>query len=177
MIFDRYQDGFEALKGVSLQIAQAVEDVNAAQKKVIVEKILQDFGSDLSGIHFAIWGLAFKPNTDDIREAPALETIDALLKAGAKVQVYDPEAMENVKGIYGDSITFTTSKYACIIGANALAIMTEWNEFRTPDFNEIRSNLTDNIVFDGRNLFDINNLKDAGLDYISIGRPALVYTK
>ena len=159
------------------KILKSVMTVNKLQKKRMFDIINDYLEGELQGKKIAMWGLAFKPNTDDIREAPAWETIDSLLKAGAIVQVYDPEAMDNVKEIYGDSITFTASKYACIMGANALAIMTEWNDFRTPDFNEIKSNLIDNIVFDGRNLFDIDTLKDAGLDYISIGRPGLVSSR
>lgn len=159
------------------KILKSVMTVNKLQKKRMFDIISDYFEGELQGKTIAMWGLAFKPNTDDIREAPALETIDSLLKAGANIQVYDPEAMDNVKQIYGDSILFTASKYACLMGADALAIMTEWNDFRTPDFKEIKSSLSDGIVFDGRNLFDIDTLKEAGLDYISIGRPSLISSK
>ncbi len=152
------------------RILKSVMEVNQLQKKRMVAKMKAFYGGDLSGKTIAIWGLAFKPNTDDIREAPALEAIDELLTLGANIQAYDPEAMPNVKAIYGDKVTFVASKYECLKGADALAIMTEWNDFRTPDFQEIKAQITDNVIFDGRNLFDLETVKNAGLAYYSMGR-------
>lgn len=156
--------------GYDFQILKSVMDVNKKQKMRMADKIKTFYKGDLEGKVIAIWGLAFKPDTDDIREAPALEAIDQLLEWGAIVQVFDPEAMANVKGIYGDKIIFTNSKYDTLKGANCLAIMTEWNEFRTPDFGEMRQQLLDNVVFDGRNLYDLDTVRNAGLTYLSIGR-------
>lgn len=135
------------------KILKAVEDVNADQKKALVPKIMQHYGS-IEGKTVALWGLAFKPNTDDIREAPALEMIELLTQAGAKVQAYDPEAMANVKAIMADKATFCESSYETLHGADFLVIATEWPEFRTPDFNKIQSLLKDKVIFDGRNLFE-----------------------
>ena len=129
------------------------------------------YNNDLAGKHFAIWGLAFKPNTDDIREAPALEIIDDLIDSGATVTAFDPEAMSNVKGVVGDKIKYTDTQYDCLENADALIIATEWNEFRTPDFDKILSSLSDAVIFDGRNLFDIEQMQKKGFHYESIGRP------
>jgi len=118
-----------------------------------------------------LWGLAFKPNTDDIREAPALEIIDALLNAGASVAAFDPEAMNNVKNIFGDRITFCETPYDCLQNADALIVATEWNEFRTPDFDKILSSLKEPVIFDGRNVFDVTAMEKKGFHYESIGRP------
>lgn len=152
------------------KILKSVMEVNALQKKRMVAKIKDFYKGDVKGKTIAIWGLAFKPNTDDIREAPALEAIDELLELGAKVQAFDPEAMANVKEIYGNKIIFVESKYDALKGADALAIMTEWNEFRTPDFSEIKTQIKDNVIFDGRNLFDLHLVQEAGLTYYSMGR-------
>ncbi len=152
------------------KILKSVMEVNQLQKKRMVAKIKAHYGGNVSGKTIAIWGLAFKPNTDDIREAPALESIDELLELGAKVIAFDPEAMDNVKELYGDKIQFVDSKYDALKGADALAIMTEWNEFRTPDFSEIKTQLADNVIFDGRNLFDLSLAQNAGLTYYSMGR-------
>src|SRR5690606_30847169 len=122
--------------------------------------------------HFALWGLAFKPNTDDIREAPALYIIDALVKAGATVSAFDPEAMPIVKQLIGDKITYADNQYDALKNADALVIATEWNEFRTPDFLKIVSTLKHKVIFDGRNLFDTAAIKDLGFYYESIGRPS-----
>lgn len=151
------------------KILKAVEDVNADQKKALVPKIMQHYGS-IEGKTVALWGLAFKPNTDDIREAPALEMIELLTQAGAKVQAYDPEAMANVKAIMADKATFCESSYETLHGADFLVIATEWPEFRTPDFNKIQSLLKDKVIFDGRNLFELETLKKHGFTYYSIGR-------
>ncbi len=148
-----------------------MEKVNAFQKLHLVQKIKAYYKNDLQGKHFALWGLAFKPNTDDIREAPALSIIDALTKAGATVIAYDPEAMPNVKGQIGDKIQYATNQYDALQNANALIIATEWSEFRTPDFEKMDQQLKSNkFVFDGRNLFDVEKMKDFGYHYDSIGR-------
>ncbi|HWJ29692.1 MAG TPA: UDP-glucose/GDP-mannose dehydrogenase family protein, partial [Flavisolibacter sp.] len=136
------------------QILNAVTDVNEKQKSHLVTKIKRYF-TNLNGKHFALWGLAFKPNTDDIREAPALEIISALLAEGATVSAYDPEAMNNVKAIFGDKISFGETQYDCLENADALIIATEWNEFRTPDFDKILASLKEPAIFDGRNVFDV----------------------
>ncbi|MBX3241778.1 MAG: UDP-glucose/GDP-mannose dehydrogenase family protein [Chitinophagaceae bacterium] len=152
------------------KILNAVMSVNEAQKLHLLPKIKQYFNNDLRGKKFALWGLAFKPNTDDIREAPALYIIDALLKEGASVSAYDPEAMKNVKELLGDTIEFGENQYECLREADALIIATEWNEFRTPDFLKIVSFLKKKVIFDGRNLFDVNAIKELGFHYESIGR-------
>lgn len=152
------------------KILDAVMDVNERQKLHLLPKINRYFNDDLSGKHFTIWGLAFKPNTDDIREAPALYIIDALLAAGATVTAFDPEAMNNVKEILGDKIVFAEGQYEALENADALIIATEWNEFRTPDFDRISSVLKDKVIFDGRNLFDLEQVKNLGFHYESVGR-------
>lgn len=155
------------------KILSAVMDVNEKQKLHLMPKITGYFNNDLRGKHFAIWGLAFKPNTDDIREAPALYMIDALLEAGATVHVFDPEAMENVKGVVGDKIAYAENQYDALVGADALIIATEWNEFRTPDFLKIVRNMKSKVIFDGRNLFDVGNIGELGFHYESIGRASI----
>ncbi|HUC83356.1 MAG TPA: UDP-glucose/GDP-mannose dehydrogenase family protein [Flavisolibacter sp.] len=153
------------------QILNAVTDVNEKQKVHLVNKIKRYYNNDLAGKHFALWGLAFKPNTDDIREAPALEIINALLEGGATVSAFDPEAMSNVKGVIGDKITYAETQYDALENADALIVATEWNEFRTPDFDKILSAVKDAVVFDGRNLFDVEQMEKKGFHYESIGRP------
>lgn len=157
--------------GYQFRILNAVMDVNEAQKVHLVNKIKRYYNYDLSGKHFAVWGLAFKPNTDDIREAPALEIIRELLEAGATVSAYDPEAMSNVKALLGDKIGFAEAQYEALQNADALIVATEWNEFRTPDFDRIVSLLKDAVVFDGRNVFDVEQMAAKGFHYESIGRP------
>ena len=152
------------------KILNAVMDVNERQKLHLMPKIKKYFSSDLKGKRFAMWGLAFKPNTDDIREAPSLYMIDALLKEGASVIVFDPEAMNNVKNVVGDKIEYAENQYDALKGADALIIVTEWNEFRTPNFLKIVTNLKSKVIFDGRNLFDINAIKELGFYYESVGR-------
>jgi len=117
-----------------------------------------------------VWGLAFKPNTDDIREAPALTIISRLLNKGARIKAYDPEAMDNVKKVFGDRVEFCTNEYQALEGADALAIITEWNEFRTPDFKRMQQLLKNNAIFDGRNIYDVNMIQEMGFHYDSIGR-------
>jgi UDPglucose 6-dehydrogenase len=153
------------------KILKAVEKVNANQKTHLVQKIKEHYKGNLKGKRFALWGLAFKPNTDDIREAPALAIIDALLKGGATVCAYDPEAMANVKNKLGHNISYATSQYGALDGADALIIATEWSEFRTPDFERMSTLLPSKLIFDGRNLFEVAKMKQLGYQYISIGRP------
>ncbi|MCW3087288.1 MAG: UDP-glucose/GDP-mannose dehydrogenase family protein [Sediminibacterium sp.] len=155
------------------KILKAVEEVNAIQKMHLVPKIKTYFSNDLRGKKFALWGLAFKPNTDDIREAPALDLIDALTGAGATVTAFDPEAMPNVKKMIGNRIEYAESQYDALTDADALIIATEWSEFRTPDFDMIDSRLKNKVIFDGRNLFDVKYISDLGYHYESIGRPQL----
>ncbi len=154
----------------SFRILDAVMDVNERQKLHLLPKINNYFNGEIKGKHFAIWGLAFKPNTDDIREAPALYIIEALLKAGATVSAFDPEAMSNVKEQLGEKIHFSETQYEALENADALIIATEWNEFRTPDFEKIGSTLKNKVIFDGRNLFDLKQIKELGFHYESVGR-------
>ena len=152
------------------EILKAVEKVNAHQKLHLVEKIKAYYKGDLKGKHIALWGLAFKPNTDDIREAPALSIIDALTTMGATIAAYDPEAMPNVKAQIGDKIKYAGSQYEALSGADFLIIATEWSEFRTPDFERIEKEIKNKIIFDGRNLFEVSKMKELGYHYESIGR-------
>ncbi|MFM7399925.1 MAG: UDP-glucose dehydrogenase family protein [Bacteroidota bacterium] len=153
------------------KILKSVMKVNGIQKGVLTKKIKKYYKNELEGKTIAVWGLAFKPNTDDIREAPALVIIDELLQLGAKVRAFDPEAMENVKAIYGDRITYCKTMYDTLEGADSLAIMTEWGEFRAPDFERMGTLLREKIIFDGRNLYDLDTVKEHGFNYQSIGRP------
>jgi len=157
--------------GYDFQILKSVEDVNEKQKLHLIPKIKAYYNNDLKGKHFALWGLAFKPNTDDIREAPALYLINALLEAGATVAAFDPEAISNVQGVIGDKITYGKSQYSVLNKADALIIATEWSEFRNPDFEFMEQLLKEKVLFDGRNLFDSNQIREAGYYYVSIGRP------
>ncbi len=152
------------------KILDAVMGINKKQKLHLIPKIKAYFNNNLKGKKIAIWGLAFKPNTDDIREAPALAIIDALLAEDAIVCVYDPEAMNNAKVIYADKIIFTERQYDALTDADALVIATEWSEFRTPDFNNMISLLKNKVIFDGRNLFDLNKMEELGFHYESVGR-------
>ena len=154
------------------EILKAVEKVNALQKLSLVEKIVSYYKGQLKGKHIALWGLAFKPNTDDIREAPALSIIDALVSMGATITAYDPEAMPNVKAQIGDKIQYAQSQYEALTGADFLIIATEWSEFRTPDFERIEKEIKNKIIFDGRNLFEVAKMKELGYHYVSIGRPS-----
>jgi len=155
------------------KILDAVMDVNEKQKLHLLPKIKSYFNNNLKGKKIALWGLAFKPNTDDIREAPALYIIDELLAAGATITTFDPEAMNNVKQIVGDKITFAKSQYDALIDADALVIATEWSEFRTPEFEKITSLLKNKVIFDGRNLFDLSLMQELGFHYESVGRKAI----
>ena len=153
------------------RILDAVMGVNQKQKLRIVDLASAHYGNSLANKTIALWGLAFKPNTDDIREAPAIYTIEILLHKGCKLKVYDPEAIENIEAIFGDKIEYSEDMYGALDGADALAIMTEWNVFRTPNFDRILNSLTDKVIFDGRNVFDPSNVRAKGFTYYSIGRP------
>lgn len=153
------------------RILNSVMGVNKDQKKILSRRIINYFGGDVKNKTIAIWGLAFKPNTDDIREAPALTIIDDLLDAGAIINAFDPEAIENVKEIYGDKINFCGTKYEAIDQADALAIVTEWQVFRTPDFEKVKELLVNPAVFDGRNIYNVDRMRKLGFYYESIGRP------
>jgi UDPglucose 6-dehydrogenase len=155
------------------RILNSVMDVNSAQKVRLVDKIVDFFGADLTGKTIAVWGLAFKPNTDDIREAPALYTIQALLDMGAKIRAFDPEAMDNVKAQYQDRVFFGKDQYEPLIGADCLAIVTEWSVFRSPSFDVMKELLKEPIIFDGRNLYDLEGMKSSGFYYESIGRKVI----
>jgi UDPglucose 6-dehydrogenase len=156
--------------GVQLELIEATERVNEGQKKILFEKISNHYNGDIAGKTFAIWGLSFKPRTDDMREAPAIVLINALLAAGAKVRAFDPEAMEEAKGIFGDSITYCDAEYDTVEGANALVLITEWNDFRTPDHKLLASKLADKVLFDGRNVYDPKYVQSCGLTYVGFGR-------
>lgn len=153
------------------KILDAVINVNQNQKTILVPRINAFFNNDIKGKTFAVWGLAFKPETDDIREAPSLYIINELLDAGAKIKAFDPEAMPNVKRKLGDKIEFSKDMYNALEGADALIICTEWSIFRTPRFDKIKEKLNHKVIFDGRNLYDSNDPAEYGLDYFSIGRP------
>ncbi len=159
------------------KILEAVIKVNEIQKTHLISKLLAYFNNDIKGKKIALWGLSFKPNTDDIREAPALKMIDSLLSQGASVVAYDPEAMKNVQQEIGDKIQYADTMYNVLERADALLIATEWNEFRTPDFERIKQLLNNAVIFDGRNLFEINHMKEAGFHYVSIGREEVTIKK
>ena len=153
------------------QILDAVMRVNNRQKKILVSKISEYFRGDLSGKTIAVWGLSFKPNTDDIREAPAIDVISGLLEKGATVRAFDPEAIENMRELMGDRVAFFENMYEARERADALAILTEWSVFRMPDFDEMASRLNDKVIFDGRNVYDKREMHELGFYYESIGRP------
>ena len=155
--------------GYSFEIIQSVLDVNERQKVALVEKVMNYYGN-VSGMQFALWGLAFKPDTDDIREASALYMIEALVNAGASVVAFDPEAMDNVKAVVGDDIEFVDDQYAALKGSDALLIATEWSAFRNPDFKRMKELLAEPVIFDGRNIYELEEMKNKGFHYSSIGR-------
>ncbi|WP_254507372.1 UDP-glucose dehydrogenase family protein [Anatilimnocola floriformis] len=156
--------------GVEPRMLDAVDEVNNQQKHVLINKLQQQFGDKLSGLTLAVWGLAFKPRTDDIREAPALVLIDHMLAAGCQLQVHDPEAMKNVQAIYGDKLRYANTPVDALEGADALCINTEWGDFRNPDFDEMKGRMRLPIIFDGRNLYEPETLRSYGFVYHSIGR-------
>jgi len=152
------------------KILKSVMTVNQEQKLLLVSKLLKYYNQDINGKHFAIWGLAFKPETDDIREAPALYIIDELIKKGATVTVFDPEAMDNINNIIGDKVSYAKGQYEALENADALLIATEWSLFRTPDFSRMEEKLISKVIFDGRNLYDLQKMIDMGYYYNSVGR-------
>ncbi|TMI97138.1 MAG: UDP-glucose/GDP-mannose dehydrogenase family protein [Bacteroidetes bacterium] len=155
------------------KILDAVMEVNEKQKVYLIPRIKKYFNNNVTGKKIALWGLAFKPNTDDIREAPALYLIEELLKAGATVAAFDPEAMKNVRDVVGDKISFTENQYDALNNCDALIIATEWSEFRTPDFEKMTQRMKSKVIFDGRNVFDLSQMKDLGFYYESIGRKTI----
>ena len=160
--------------GYKPRIIQAVEEVNKDQKKVLAEKVIKRFGEDLSGKTFAVWGLSFKPETDDMREASSITIINELTKRGAKIKAYDPKAMDEAKEFYlkdNPNVEYTQSKYDALNGADAMLLITEWKEFRSPDFDEMKQRLKNPIIFDGRNQYKIEKMKDRGFEYYQIGVP------
>lgn len=157
--------------GVELQVVGAVETVNDAQKHLLANMVIHRFGPDLTGKHFAVWGLSFKPETDDMREAPALVVIDRLLAAGATVAAYDPESVHEARRILGDRVTFADRALDATEGADALILVTEWNEFRAPDFAVVKEKLKTPVLFDGRNIWNPADLREQGFEYRCIGRP------
>lgn len=156
--------------GYDFEILKSVLDVNDRQRVIMVKKIKEHFKGDLNGKKFAMWGLAFKADTDDIREAPALYMIDELLEAGAQLKTFDPEAMDNVRALYKDKIEYAEDQYEALEGADALIVCTEWPVFRTPDFSRVGSLLNQKLIFDGRNLYDLEHMESKGFQYRSIGR-------
>lgn len=157
----------------NFQILDAVMQVNDIQRALFLKRILAHFKGDLKGKTIALWGLAFKPNTDDIREAPATYLIDEFLSAGASVKAFDPEAMKNVKAIYGEKVAFVENQYEALENADFLVIATEWNVFRSPDFKKIKDTLKMSLIFDGRNLYDLDMMNELGFEYHSIGRKTI----
>lgn len=156
--------------GCDYQLLESADKVNKLQRQIFIEKILNKFGDNLTGKTFAIWGLAFKPKTNDMREAPAITIIEALLERGAKIQAYDPKAFDCAKMIFGEKITYAKSSYDALTNADALLLLTEWNEFRRPDFDRIKDLLKTPVIFDGRNQYDAKRLVERGFDYTCIGR-------
>jgi UDPglucose 6-dehydrogenase len=160
---------FASDRDYAFRILEAVEKVNELQKTRLFSKIKKHFGT-MKGKTVAIWGLSFKPKTDDMREAPSIPLIDALLNAGATVQAHDPEAMKVARGHFGSKVAYSANNYEALKGADCLAIVTEWNEFRRPDFDRMRKLMRSPVIFDGRNLFTPDQMKQSGFTYYSIGR-------
>jgi len=156
--------------GLDMPLLRAVEQVNEEQKRLLAEKVRRHFGTDLSGLTFALWGLSFKPRTDDMREAPSIIVIESLLKDGAQIQAYDPEANREAKKIFGERIHYAKRNYDALRGADALIVVTEWNEFRRPNFQRVKELLKNPVVFDGRNIYDPADMRKMGFTYYSIGR-------
>ena len=159
--------------GRSPDLFRIVHEVNQRQKEILWLRASKRFGKDLSGKTFALWGISFKPKTDDLREAPALTLIDRLLKAGATIRCHDPHALENLRRIYGEKLTYAPNAYDALDDAEALLIATEWEVFRSPDFDRMKSLMKNPVIFDGRNLYDPDQMKELGIEYYSIGRPTI----
>jgi UDPglucose 6-dehydrogenase len=156
--------------GLDFKLLRAVEEVNQHQKRILVDKVVAHFGERLQGMRFAIWGLAFKPRTDDMREAPAVTVIEALLQAGAEVHAHDPEALAEAQRVFGSRVCYHRVNYDALKGADALLVITEWNEFRRPDFERMRQLMKQPVVFDGRNIYDPDEMRELGFTYYSVGR-------
>jgi UDPglucose 6-dehydrogenase len=159
--------------GAECRVLESVHERNLKQRQRMIDKILDRLGKDLSGRKLAMWGLAFKPNTDDIREAPAITIASALLDAGAKLALHDPRALVNARAVFGERASYHTDAYAALAGADALVIVTEWNEYRSPDFEHIRAELSQPLIFDGRNIYDSAMMARYNFEYYSVGRPVL----
>jgi UDPglucose 6-dehydrogenase len=157
--------------GVRMQVAEATEAVNDDQKRLLVGRVKKRFGESLKGRRFALWGLAFKPRTDDVREAPALEIAEGLVAAGAEVVGTDPEAVETFRAVFGDRMRYVKDPYDALVGADALLLVTEWNEYRGVDLDRVKKALKTPVVFDGRNIWDAAKLRALGFEYSSVGRP------
>ncbi len=153
-----------------MKIIKAADDINNKQRQIFINKIINKFGNDLTGKTFGIWGLAFKPKTNDMREAPSITIINALINMGAKVKAYDPKSMDTAKFYFGDRITYSKNSYDAIDGADSMILLTEWNEFRRPDFDKLKKLLKQPVIFDGRNQYNAQHLTDMGFSYIQIGR-------
>jgi UDPglucose 6-dehydrogenase len=162
---------FGRAAGADCSMLESVHRRNLIQREAIIRRIHERFGDGLSGKRFAVWGLAFKPQTDDIREAPSLSVVQALLKAGAEVAVHDPQALETARASLGDRVSYHEDPYETLPGRDALIIATEWMEFRNPDFDQIHSALKQPVIFDGRNLFHLKTMARYGFEYYSVGRP------
>jgi UDPglucose 6-dehydrogenase len=160
--------------GSEIRLLTVVDEVNKLQKEVIVNKVLKFYNNDIKGKHFAVWGLAFKPNTDDMREAPSVVIIRRLLKHGATITAYDPAANESARFFLKDTIAYENNEYDALKNADALLIFTEWNEFRNPDFAIVRSALKSPVIFDGRNIFDPEKMKELKITYFGIGRKPVI---
>lgn len=158
-----------ASAGAGMDILRAVLDVNERQKRLLVERIKKHFGTDLSGARGAIWGLSFKPGTDDMREAPSIPVIEGLLEAGAELKVFDPAAMENARAIFGEKVEYAQTDYDAVKGADFLAVVTEWNEFRRPSFDRVNELMREPVIFDGRNIYSRQRMEKAGFTYYGIG--------
>jgi len=161
-------------KGSEIRLLTLVDEINSRQKLILIDKIHSHFGDDLKGLHFAIWGLSFKPNTDDMREAPSLVIIKELLESGCSIRAYDPAAMETARSFLGNKIEYAENEYEALKNADALVIVTEWNEFRNPDFEKLKMLLKNPTVFDGRNIFSPEDMKKLGFNYYSIGRKTVL---
>lgn len=156
--------------GMGLRILAATNAVNRDQKRIVAMDIQARLGQDLTGVHVALWGLAFKPNTDDMRAAPSIDTVEVLLAAGATITAYDPEALHTARAVFGDRIRYAVRPYEALDGADVLAIITEWSEFRKPQWDKIRSKMRGNLIFDGRNIFDPTRVESLGFEYYGVGR-------
>ena len=155
--------------GIDSDLLKATHKVNVNQRKVFVDKILKHYNNDIKNKTFAVWGLSFKPRTNDMRESPAITIINMLLDKGAKIKAYDPKAMETAKIIFGNKIVYSSNSYEALENADALILITEWNEFKRPSFDKIKSKLKEPIIFDGRNQYDKKRMTDRGIKYISLG--------